>query len=1360
MFVLVQSQLIDSITFRLGNTTAPEFSISIWIAPLIIFATLIIYIYEGTIQTRSMLLGMIYITFIVSFFRVLTLSDVIQPWFWFQSSIKPEIFPQRMILASIITLPLDLVFLVVIYQAITNLRQRYPSRWAGSISLLSTLGLDTLIHSYLTVGGTQDFTQYFQYRLVSNMVSGIFLLPILIVYLQKWGNKMGSEAARTPHAVLDIFTTTVKLEAQAQHRYALLHTLVQINELVASTADIHTLIDRACQLLVENRDYRSAWIYVRGEYPHFARYGNDSLSLPNEPDKMISWIESNDLFGSVFQTGKSHILKELTHIKDSSAWIANALAKGVSSLAIFPLNYQGQVNGVLCIYTGRASTFDREEIDLLEELGNDLALAVVNLAARQRQAILYSASETMLDGLLVCDLDLKILYANHAMARLFNLTQAGMIGCSLREIIPDEINLVEQFNKLLSQGILQEEFVVHRKSGHLSVFEVRASLVQVDHDQSKQIVFTVRDGTERRRYEERLLALNRLITDLVQIYDVQDLLRKILRSSEVLLEAWASALYIFSEEKGTVTEFIVNNLSEEYGKRIAQDFRGLPGETLLRTLRPVVVSDVLNSPDYGERILFMADFGIRSLLLLPILYQNLVLGALVVYYDQPRVVTDEELQLGLTLAHTIAIVIKNAQLYVAEHSQRQLAEALAQAAASVNQKLNLSDVLTQILQQTLRVAGCKYANIMLIDGNEVVVAQRMGYDSLSIHDYEKEERYSINLHTLKQMMDSGEPVLMSRTKQEPLWINTPGSEWIESYAGVPLKVGDRIVGFLNVDSDQPDNFQLETITRLQALAAHTAIAVYNAQLFEDTRRQSEELSTLFKAAATVSTSLDMNQVLRSIGQQMAELVDVDVCAISDYDPFQRTVKLLVNYSKVSYVEAEEIYLPFNIDKYPLTRKVLEDFLPVQVHTKDPDADPAEKKLLEIEGWATLLMLPLIWLDQAIGLVELQSHDPDRIFTQREIALLQTLSTHAANALQNARFFGQLQNYTNMLEERVRERTEDLQAAKERMESILAAVPEAVIVLDEKGQPVIANQAGEILRVQAKQQALDLFAPDFLSTLRKGGAPPEKAVIEVQGRVYQAISSALSIQSQQAGLVVVYRDVTRFLELDRLKTQFVSDVSHELRTPLTNLRLYLDLMTTQSDPGLRQKYLGTLHREAMRLSHLIEDLLMISRLEAGRVKFHIIPVDVNLMLAEFAQDRKTMASNMGLELVYEPPEQNPSALADPRLLNQALSNLITNAFNYTPSGGKVTLSYRVEVNHDSTWVAIQVSDTGVGIKPDEINQIFERFYRGSASSQTGAPGTGLGLSISCEIIERIGGWISVESQPGLGSTFTVWLKAVL
>jgi signal transduction histidine kinase len=262
------------------------------------------------------------------------------------------------------------------------------------------------------------------------------------------------------------------------------------------------------------------------------------------------------------------------------------------------------------------------------------------------------------------------------------------------------------------------------------------------------------------------------------------------------------------------------------------------------------------------------------------------------------------------------------------------------------------------------------------------------------------------------------------------------------------------------------------------------------------------------------------------------------------------------------------------------------------------------------------------------------------------------------------------------------------------------------------------------------------------------------------RLYEQVQShAEELEMRVAARTAELQAANEHLRaLSRVKDEFVSNVSHELRTPITNIRLHHELLSRMSDAYA--DFMPALQRETERLSQIIEDLLRLSRLEQGQVKLNIQPVNFNDFAANFVIDRTALAENMGLKLCFDGASDLPYTDGDSGLLGQVLSILLTNAMNYTPSGGEVTVSTRTEIKEDTEWVGFAVSDTGPGITPDEQTRLFERFFRGQAGRQTGTPGTGLGLAIVKDIVSRHNGRIEVKSEgiPGKGAQFIIWLPA--
>jgi signal transduction histidine kinase len=304
-------------------------------------------------------------------------------------------------------------------------------------------------------------------------------------------------------------------------------------------------------------------------------------------------------------------------------------------------------------------------------------------------------------------------------------------------------------------------------------------------------------------------------------------------------------------------------------------------------------------------------------------------------------------------------------------------------------------------------------------------------------------------------------------------------------------------------------------------------------------------------------------------------------------------------------------------------------------------------------------------------------------------------------------------------------------------------------------PMISNsQVIGIIQVQhnatAAFQETDLTLLSILANQAASAFENARLYAEVQ-QYAQQLERRVAERTQE--LAVANQRLT---ELDRMKDQFVSNVSHELRTPLANVKLYLQLLD-RGRPDKREDYLQTLLRETRRLEKLIDDLLELSQLDLGVSVFQLEPADVNYLTAELVQDRILMAANRGLVIDCQLTGEPLLALVDPARLTQVISNLMTNAINYTPFGGLVTVSTAVQPQAETSWVTIIVRDTGKGIPAQEIPHLFDRFFRGSISREASVPGTGLGLTICKEIIEQMDGQITVESQVGQGTAFIVWLR---
>ncbi|MBP7689143.1 MAG: HAMP domain-containing histidine kinase, partial [Thermoflexales bacterium] len=229
---------------------------------------------------------------------------------------------------------------------------------------------------------------------------------------------------------------------------------------------------------------------------------------------------------------------------------------------------------------------------------------------------------------------------------------------------------------------------------------------------------------------------------------------------------------------------------------------------------------------------------------------------------------------------------------------------------------------------------------------------------------------------------------------------------------------------------------------------------------------------------------------------------------------------------------------------------------------------------------------------------------------------------------------------------------------------------------------------------------------------------------------------------------------RLTELDHLKDEFLARISHELRTPLTGILISLELLEA-AKPEKRERYLQRLKQSAGRLRDMIEDVLMFSQLNLYTRPETLSPIDLNDLIACHLTTWQKLSAGHDLQLQLDLTHDLPHVRTDGELIGQAINRLVINAINYTPAGS-VIVSTATRDEDDRRGITISVADTGPGITPDDLPHIFERFYRGRAAADYQTPGTGIGLSISREIAEKLGGRLTVDTQVGVGSTFTLWL----
>ncbi len=364
----------------------------------------------------------------------------------------------------------------------------------------------------------------------------------------------------------------------------------------------------------------------------------------------------------------------------------------------------------------------------------------------------------------------------------------------------------------------------------------------------------------------------------------------------------------------------------------------------------------------------------------------------------------------------------------------------------------------------------------------------------------------------------------------------------------------------------------------------------------------------------------------------------------------------------------------------------------------------------------------------------------------------------------------LEERTRLYEEEKQRNLYDLNLEKTRLKTIINCMANGVMVTNRNLEVVLHNPA--LLRLLEASSAADSPVPvsqiinhgDLVRTLKQiltsetSRSEFISQEVGVGANTLRAISApALNPDGRVVGTVTVLEDVTPFKKLDEMKSDFVNMVAHELRSPLVAIRQQNSVLVEGlAGPlgGKQKEFITRGMKKIDQLLELINDLLDIAKIEAGQHAQHRVPIDIGTVIEETVNLMQARAREQGVELTYTCEDLQP-VQADPKSIQEIFNNLISNAVNYSPDGGRV----KVAARGLKGFLEIRVSDTGVGIDPEELPKIFDKFYRVKHPKTRQVMGTGLGLAIVKGVVEAHQGSIEVESVPNQGTTFRITLPVI-
>ncbi|MCL4298296.1 MAG: GAF domain-containing protein [Anaerolineae bacterium] len=591
----------------------------------------------------------------------------------------------------------------------------------------------------------------------------------------------------------------------------------------------------------------------------------------------------------------------------------------------------------------------------------------------------------------------------------------------------------------------------------------------------------------------------------------------------------------------------------------------------------------------------------------------------------------------------------------------------------------------------------------------------------------------------------------------------------EAIQYTPLLSREQMVGTLAFVSRPQTGLDEADWTLVRSMASIIAVAVENAHLLESAQQQVDDLIALNEVGRALTSTLDLEQVLKQTTLLMQRALLSEAALLWLLDEASQEIVLIASSGRGASL-GTGYRLPLD-----------EGLVGYVVRTGEPHivADSAKEQfyfppLVQLSHYQprSILSMPVQVKGKTIGVMQ-AVHQKVNWFDQDNLRLSYSMVSSVGIAVENARLFNEVQTFSRQLEGMVTERTRQLAAEKEKSEAILGSMADGLLVLDAQDCILTANTVAEdMLEFYLSEQrgqpisSVQQENPLWQCVLQLSHSPhfTDTALVDIPtspARSIQAHSAQIRHGIEESiGTVIVLRDITTLKEVERMKARFMAGVTHELKTPLSVIRLHAQNLLAYHDrlsgPD-RVQFLNAIQTQTDLLEQLIEDILQLSRLDAGLSETKRQALDLVEVIDETVNNLRPLAEAKHINLIWQKPASPLTLLADRNQVERVVRNLLDNAIKYTSGGGSITVNSSWVSNNGQSMAQIRVNDTGIGIPPEHQAHVFERFYRVDPSHTV--PGTGLGLSIVKEIVTLYGGNIHLESMPGWGSAFTITLPAL-
>ncbi len=906
-------------------------------------------------------------------------------------------------------------------------------------------------------------------------------------------------------------------------------------------------------------------------------------------------------------------------------------------------------------------------------------------------------------------------------------------------------------------GVLE---LINKRQGTFTEDDMR--ILESVATQAATAIENARLHQETRRRLAREERLNELAHTLGGEMELATLIPRLLPPVVELTGADAGTVAILDPDREVITYPYNYNLPDALAGVEVPAESGLAGHTM-QVCRPVLLDDYRQHPD---ALPSWVEAGVRSMLAVPLLVGDEVVGAMGLFsLEEVRPFGAEAVAAAEAAGRLAAVAIQRVRLFEAEQKRRQEAETLREAALALTATLDRDEVIERILVQLQEVVPYDSTSVQLLKGNQLEIVGGRGFPNLpdllgTSFPIDGDNPNREVVRTRAPFIVENAQAVYEGFRQDPHL-----QAAIRSWLGVPMLVGDRLIGMIALDKREPGFYTQEHARLALSFAAQAAIAIENARLFQESQRRAEEMAALRQVNLATLSTLERDRVFEIMLDQLGTVVDYDTAAIQVITPDGRQ-KMIAG--RGSIIHDQSMWDGFDVKGNKLVQEMRETRQPVVVH--DTHTDERYEKIGNWEAFHSWVGAPLFVKDDLIGYLAVEKTSPG-FYDETTIQLLGDFAQAAAIALENARLY------------------EDIRRERDYSQTLIATANALIVGLDLDGRITLFNNFCTEITGYSQEEVLgrDWFTTlvpererlpmkQIFQKLVEQGLPKEyeSPILTKDGRERVIAWSHTVIgdaEGRPVSVLAIGQDITEHKQLEtQLRRaqkmealgQLAGGIAHDFNNLLTTIGGFAELLLRKAPEGSRQyEDLRQIKIAAQRAADLTRQLRLFTRQEEGERR----PVQLNSVVEE---TRDLLARSLPKEITIKLRLDSElwAVEADPSQLSQVLMNLCVNARDAMPNGGILTLETRnVTLDEEyartvlearpGRYVCLSVSDTGCGMSPEVQARLFEPFF----TTKERGKGTGLGLAVVYGIVKGHGGFINVYSEEGRGSTFHIYLPAI-